>query len=254
MNPFFLAADTPWTDLGDGIRRKIVGHTPHLMSVLVQFDQGAVGTPHAHDARPDRLRRVSGAFECDSGGQRCVLRAGDAFWHPPDACTASWPWNPAAPARPVLAPPRRLPLTHPFDAAPALQRTAPDLPGALRAPPPSARRSLAARTAPPIAPRRQAAMTPRKPQRPRSAPHAIALAVLTLGLPAPRHSRPHRRTPARSIVTGLRAALESALNAKRRTMRHRRRHQGRGHRQVPRHQPGRITAAHSRRGDRPRRR
>ena len=49
-HPYFLNDAEPWTELGDGIRRKIVGHTPELMSVLVQFDQGAIGTPHAHDA------------------------------------------------------------------------------------------------------------------------------------------------------------------------------------------------------------
>ena len=64
--PYFLNDDQPWTELGDGIRRKIVGHTPELMSVLVQFDQGAIGTPHAHDAHDQiafvivRVRRRRG--------------------------------------------------------------------------------------------------------------------------------------------------------------------------------------------------
>lgn len=81
-SPFFIQADSPWTDLGGGIRRKIVGHTPELMSVLVQFDQGAVGTPHVHDAHDQIAYVVSGAFECEVGGQRCVLRSGDAFVAP----------------------------------------------------------------------------------------------------------------------------------------------------------------------------
>lgn len=79
MTPYFTHTDTPWTELGDGIRRKIVGHTPQLMSVLVQFDRGAVGTPHAHEVHDQIAYVVSGAFECDIGGQRRVLRAGDAF-------------------------------------------------------------------------------------------------------------------------------------------------------------------------------
>lgn len=82
MNPYFLAAETPWTDLGDGIRRKIVAHTPQLMSVLVQFDQGAVGTPHAHDVHDQIAYVVSGAFECEIGGVKRVLHAGDAFCAP----------------------------------------------------------------------------------------------------------------------------------------------------------------------------
>jgi quercetin dioxygenase-like cupin family protein len=82
MSPYFDPAATPWTELGDGIRRKIVGHTPQLMSVLVQFDQGAVGTPHEHDVHDQIAFVVSGAFECDIGGVKKVLRAGDAFVAP----------------------------------------------------------------------------------------------------------------------------------------------------------------------------
>lgn len=79
MALFFADDDTPWHELGDGIRRKIVGHTPELMSVLVRFDAGAVGTPHAHEAHDQIAYVVAGAFEATVDGQRCVLRAGDAF-------------------------------------------------------------------------------------------------------------------------------------------------------------------------------
>jgi quercetin dioxygenase-like cupin family protein len=82
MNPYFLEAETPWTDLGGGIRRKIVGHTPGLMSVLVQFDQGAVGTPHAHDEYDQIAYVVSGSFEAEVAGVKRVLRPGDAFIAP----------------------------------------------------------------------------------------------------------------------------------------------------------------------------
>lgn len=82
MDPYFLGEDTPWTELGDGIRRKIVGHTPGLMSVLVQFDQGAVGTPHAHEDHDQIAYVIRGAFECEIGGVKRVIRAGDAFVAP----------------------------------------------------------------------------------------------------------------------------------------------------------------------------
>ena len=82
MNPYFDNDATPWTDLGDGIRRKIVGHTPELMSVLVQFDRGAVGTPHAHDGHDQIAFVISGAFECEVSGVGKVLRPGDAFVAP----------------------------------------------------------------------------------------------------------------------------------------------------------------------------
>lgn len=80
--PYFDPAETPWTELGDGIRRKIVGHTPTLMSVLVHFDQGAVGTPHAHDAHDQIAYVLTGSFEAEVGGERRVIRAGQAFVAP----------------------------------------------------------------------------------------------------------------------------------------------------------------------------
>lgn len=82
MNPFFDSPSVPWTELGDGIRRKIVGHTPQLMSVLVQFDRGAVGTPHAHAVHDQIAYVVAGSFEAEIGGVKKILRPGDAFVAP----------------------------------------------------------------------------------------------------------------------------------------------------------------------------
>lgn len=82
MNLFFDGAGTEWTELGDGIRRKIVAHTSQLMSVLVQFDKGAIGTPHAHDVHDQIAYVLSGSFEAEIGGQKRVLRVGDAFVAP----------------------------------------------------------------------------------------------------------------------------------------------------------------------------
>jgi quercetin dioxygenase-like cupin family protein len=79
MDPFYADAGTPWTELGDGIRRKIVGHTPQLMSVLVQFDRGAIGTPHAHEVHDQIAYVVSGAFEATIDGVTRRLGVGDAF-------------------------------------------------------------------------------------------------------------------------------------------------------------------------------
>ncbi len=79
---FYEQDATPWTELGDGIRRKIVGHTPQLMSVLVQFDKGAIGTPHAHDVHDQIAFVISGSFEAEVAGHKKILRAGDAFIAP----------------------------------------------------------------------------------------------------------------------------------------------------------------------------
>jgi quercetin dioxygenase-like cupin family protein len=82
MSTYFDHRETPWTELGDGIRRKIVGYTPELMSVLVQFDKGAIGTPHAHDVHDQIAYVISGSFEAEVNGVKKVLRTGDAFIAP----------------------------------------------------------------------------------------------------------------------------------------------------------------------------
>jgi quercetin dioxygenase-like cupin family protein len=79
---YFEGTATPWTDLGDGLRRKMVGHTPQLMSVLMQFDKGAIGTPHAHDVHDQIAYVVAGSFEATVNGEVRVLRVGDAFIAP----------------------------------------------------------------------------------------------------------------------------------------------------------------------------
>jgi quercetin dioxygenase-like cupin family protein len=78
QSPYFDPA-TPWTELGDGIRRRIVGHTSQLMSVLVQFDKGAVGTPHSHEVHDQIAYCLSGSFECEVAGVKRVIKAGDSF-------------------------------------------------------------------------------------------------------------------------------------------------------------------------------
>lgn len=82
MNHFFDNATTPWTDLGGGIRRKIVGYTPELMSVVVQFDKGVVGAVHAHDDHDQIVYILSGAFQVEVGGVQRILKAGDGFIAP----------------------------------------------------------------------------------------------------------------------------------------------------------------------------
>lgn len=82
MTAFFDATALPWTELEPGIRRKIVGHTPELMSVLVQFDKGAVGSVHAHDAHDQIAYVVSGSFIAEVAGEKRMLQTGDAFIAP----------------------------------------------------------------------------------------------------------------------------------------------------------------------------
>ena len=79
---FFNNAEAPWNELGDGIRRKVIGHTPELMSVIMEFDKGAVGTPHSHEIHDQIAYVIAGSFEAIIDGQVRVLQVGDAFIAP----------------------------------------------------------------------------------------------------------------------------------------------------------------------------
>ncbi|MBV8036409.1 hypothetical protein [Roseateles sp.] len=52
------------------------------MSVLVQFDKGAIGTPHAHDAHEPIAFVIADRFESDIGGEKRARRPSDAFVAP----------------------------------------------------------------------------------------------------------------------------------------------------------------------------
>jgi len=79
MNIFFKAEEHEWEDLGDGIKRKIVGYTDDLMAVHVCFDKGAEGKPHAHSEYDQIGYVVSGSFEAQIDGEKKILNVGDAF-------------------------------------------------------------------------------------------------------------------------------------------------------------------------------
>lgn len=79
---FFFNDHVPWEELGDGIRRKIIGHTPHLMSVLIEFDKGAIGTPHSHDEHDQIAFVLKGSFEANINGEVRILKEGDSFVAP----------------------------------------------------------------------------------------------------------------------------------------------------------------------------
>lgn len=78
-NTYFSPGEREWTELGGGLRRKIVAHTPQLMAVLVHFEKGAIGTPHFHEVHDQIAVVQAGSFECEVAGAKRVLRTGDAY-------------------------------------------------------------------------------------------------------------------------------------------------------------------------------
>ena len=77
--PFLDPSQVPWQDLGGGVRRKIIGHTPQLMTVLVEFERGAVGAVHHHEIHDQISYVLRGAFEVQVGSQKRRLEVGEVF-------------------------------------------------------------------------------------------------------------------------------------------------------------------------------
>ena len=79
---FVSAGAIEATDLGNGIRRKILGHGPDLMVARVWFETGAVGDVHSHPHSQSTYVEI-GRFEVSVGGTTGVLSAGDGFYVAP---------------------------------------------------------------------------------------------------------------------------------------------------------------------------
>jgi quercetin dioxygenase-like cupin family protein len=82
MHGFYRQHEHEWEDLGAGIARRLIGHTPELMCVLVRFDKGAIGTAHSHLIHDQIAYVVAGRFEIEVDGVKSILSAGDAYIAP----------------------------------------------------------------------------------------------------------------------------------------------------------------------------
>lgn len=80
---FIMQTDVAWENVGEGVRRRIMGYDGQIMMVLVDFQKGAVGMPHEH-FHSQVSYVVSGQFEVEIGDQKKILSAGDSFYIEPD--------------------------------------------------------------------------------------------------------------------------------------------------------------------------
>ncbi|WP_017257561.1 cupin domain-containing protein [Pedobacter arcticus] len=81
-NLFQIDAETPWQDLGNGIKRQIYGYDDVIMLVKVKFEAEAIGTLHEH--HHSQVTYVeSGVFETSIDGKTETLKQGDGFYAPP---------------------------------------------------------------------------------------------------------------------------------------------------------------------------
>ena len=72
-----------WENVGEGVKRKIMGYDKDLMLVKVDFAKGAVGSLHAHP-HSQATYVVSGKFELTIGDEKKVIEAGDGYYVAPD--------------------------------------------------------------------------------------------------------------------------------------------------------------------------
>jgi len=79
----FIEKDTqPWEDLGNGMKRQMMGYDENIMMVKVAFDKGAIGQLHEH-YHSQTTYVVSGKFEVEISGKKKILSEGDGFYIPP---------------------------------------------------------------------------------------------------------------------------------------------------------------------------
>jgi len=83
QNIFIENDNIPWEQAADGVRRKIMAYDESLMLVKVEFQTGAVGALHQHYHK--QISHVeSGVFETEINGEKKILKAGDAYYIPPN--------------------------------------------------------------------------------------------------------------------------------------------------------------------------
>ena len=79
---FIKGADVEWTEVGEGVKRKILAYDEKIMLVKVNFDKGGVGPMHSH-YHSQTTYVESGKFEVTIGKEIQILGAGDSFYIPP---------------------------------------------------------------------------------------------------------------------------------------------------------------------------
>ncbi len=78
-SPTYVAeTDYSWTDMGGGVKRKVLCYDKSVMLVRVVFEEGAIGAAHQHPHIQCSLV-ARGRFEMKIGDETRVLVAGDSF-------------------------------------------------------------------------------------------------------------------------------------------------------------------------------
>ena len=75
--------DVALRDLGGGVSRRVLAHTPQLMIVEVNFEKGGEGSVHTHP-HSQSTYVLSGRFRFNVDGEGVEVGPGDTLAFPPD--------------------------------------------------------------------------------------------------------------------------------------------------------------------------
>jgi len=74
----------PWVGAGEGVRRRVLAHTPQAMTVEVEFQAGAVGDPHSHE-HVQTVFCAAGSFKFTVNDEEVMVSAGESLIIPSNA-------------------------------------------------------------------------------------------------------------------------------------------------------------------------
>ncbi len=80
---FLKGESIKWENVGEGVRRKILGYDRDLMLVYVEFKERSVGPIHSH-FHTQVTYIISGSFEVHIGDEVKILGGGDCYFIPPN--------------------------------------------------------------------------------------------------------------------------------------------------------------------------
>ena len=78
MQTFIKGNDVNWTNVGEGMRRKVLAYNQEIMTVEVEFDEGGVGKDHSHP-HAQITYVISGEYSYHIEGEARIMRAGDSI-------------------------------------------------------------------------------------------------------------------------------------------------------------------------------
>ncbi|MFR9603857.1 MAG: cupin domain-containing protein [Rikenellaceae bacterium] len=80
---FLHSNSLEWETPAPGLKRQIMGYNTDVMMVKILFDEGAIGSVHAHP-HTQTTYVVEGKFEVEINGKKEILSQGDGFFVDPN--------------------------------------------------------------------------------------------------------------------------------------------------------------------------